>query len=494
MDSLVDDLGEICRMTIACVLITHLPAKVELQRQPHLRDRAVLIVDRSPGRTTVLDHFPAAANVATGMTLEQALSRQADGVVLEADEARYRRVFRRMLAALQQVSDRVEKSELGVAYVALDGLETLHGGEARLVTTLLNAVPAYLSPRAGVGQAKFPAYVAARQAQPLGASQVPSDVAAFLSSQAVELLPIASQARRDMRRLGLHTLGEVAAMPLESLIQRFGREGQRAWELSLGRDDAPLVPLKHEETIAEHTDFPYASASLELLLTAVDSLLQRAYARPQMRGRYAGGADLECLLYRAHPWQKKVRFKQPTGHWQDAARIVRSQLEPDHPQAPAEDLTLALSGITGESGMQLSLLADQRADRERRLAEAERQLQARRRGSPVLYRVAAVAPWHPAPELRAVQVPIGAAESGGMKPLSAPTPALVREGSGGEPAAVQLGEQWHHIARVEDQWCFDLWWLPQPLTRTYYRVGRADGGEVTLFRDQHQNRWFRQDP
>ena len=41
---------------------------------------------------------------------------------------------------------------------------------------------------------------------------------------------------------------------------------------------------------------------------------------------------------------------------------------------------------------------------------------------------------------------------------------------------------------------FDLWWMPQPLTRTYYRAGRADGGEVTLCRDQRQGRWSRQAP
>ncbi len=83
-------------MKIACVLITHLRAKVELRRHPYLRDRAVVIVDRSRGRPLVIDHFPAASRVAAGMTLEQALSRQGDGAVLEADEAAYRTAFHRM--------------------------------------------------------------------------------------------------------------------------------------------------------------------------------------------------------------------------------------------------------------------------------------------------------------------------------------------------------------------------------------------------------------
>lgn len=35
----------------------------------------------------------------------------------------------------------MEEAELGTAYVGLDGLEALYGDEARLVNTLLNAVP-----------------------------------------------------------------------------------------------------------------------------------------------------------------------------------------------------------------------------------------------------------------------------------------------------------------------------------------------------------------
>ena len=175
---------------IACLLVNHLRAKVEMRRQSHLKNRAVLIVDRSRGRPRVIDHFPAASSVDAGMTLEQALSRQVNGIVLEADEAAYCRVFDRMLLSLQGVSDRVEGAELGTAYARLDGLEDLYGGETRLVRTLLNAVSPDLAPRVGVGAAKFPAYVAARTSQPLGSVKVPREVARFLAPHPVELLPI----------------------------------------------------------------------------------------------------------------------------------------------------------------------------------------------------------------------------------------------------------------------------------------------------------------
>ena len=82
---------------------------------------------------------------------------------------------------------------------------------------------------------------------------------------------------------------------------------------------------------------------------------------------------------------------------------------------------------------------------------------------------------------------------GGTKPMSLPVSVAVREGPEGGPAAVLLEEKWRRVARIDDLWCFDLWWMPEPLTRTYYRAGKEDGGEVTLFLDQRSDRWFRQD-
>ncbi|MXZ90227.1 MAG: hypothetical protein F4W95_12445 [Chloroflexi bacterium] len=231
-----------CGVKIACVLVTHLRAKVEMRRQPHLKGRPVVIIDRSLGRPLVIDHFPAASNVSAGMTLEQALSRQTDGDVLEADEGAYRREFQRMLLSLQRVSDRVEGAEMGTAYVRLDGLESMYSGEARLVTTLLNATPQYLAPRVGVGNAKFPAYVAARTSHTLGSVRVPPEAAHFLAPHSVDLLPLPPAVKEEMRCFGLHTLGDVAVMKPEALINRFGPEGQRAWELAQGIDGFPWFP------------------------------------------------------------------------------------------------------------------------------------------------------------------------------------------------------------------------------------------------------------
>ena len=479
-------------MRVACVLLTHLRAKVEMRRHPHLNDTPVIIVDRDPSsaRPLVVDRFPAASGVAVGMTLEQAMSRHSNALVLDADEPHYRQVFRQVLGSLQGVSDRIEGAELGAAYVRMDGLEGLFHGEAGVVSAMLNAVPAYLNPRVGVADAKFPAFVAARTCRPLGAFRVPDDVRAFLAPHSVDLLPVSTGAKTGMHRFGLHTMGAVASMREHMLVDQFGPEGGRAWALCNGIDDSPVVPMRFDESVVEHISLPFHSSSIEVLFVAVDSLLQRAYARPELNGRYAGAAALLCTASGWQPWEKEVGFKEPAGAWERASSTVRSQVESDPPQIPVDDVTLTLSGFTGEAGAQVSLLRDVHDGRRRRLVEIERRLRERMNGHQ-LHRVVEVAPWHPAPEMRAVQVPIDPSGRDVIRPLYSPKPVEVLEGTEREPVSVLMGRRWEPVTRISDRWTFDLWWLPKPVTRTYYRVDQ-DGKQVTLFLDQTSDRWYKQ--
>ena len=479
-------------MKVACLLITHLRAKVEMRRHPNLKNTAAIIMVRSGGRSLVVDSTPSASGISPGMTLEEALSIRSGALVLEADEPHYLRVFAQVLASLQGISDRVEGSELGTAYARLDGLEHLYCGEARLVNALLNAVHQDLAPRAGVAEAKFPAFVAATVSDPSRATRVSADAVSFLAPHPVDLLPVSADLKVALHRFGLHVLGDVALLTEAALVDRFGGEGRRAWHLSRGMDDSPVIPLAHTETIVEHTSLPFSSASLELLITVVDTLLARAFSRPSMRGRYAGKAVLECALEMGLTWTTEFSFKGGAGSREWALSVIRPWLEEEHPSGPVEDITLTLDDLTGESGTQLGLLPEARESDRRRLVEVDRELRARTGGSSALYRVVGVAPWHPAPEMRAMRVPVDSSARDEVRSLSSPVPVVVREGRDRQPKAVRLGSRWREVSRIEEQWGFDLWWMSRPMTRTYYRVRGEDGLEVTLFRDDRGGCWYRQ--
>ena len=160
-----------------------------------------------------------------------------------------------------------------------------------------------------MAEAKFPAFVAATVSEPSRATRVPSDVAAFLAPLTVDILPVPTDLKVALHRFGLHTLGDVGSMTETSLVGRFGTEGRRAWHLSRGMDDSPFIPLAHVETVVERTSLPFSSASLELLITVVDTLLARAFSRPSMQGRYAGKVLLECAVEGGPTWAREIPFK-----------------------------------------------------------------------------------------------------------------------------------------------------------------------------------------
>lgn len=476
----------------ACVLISHFRAKAEMRRNADLEDRPAVIVDRSNQRPLVVDSSTEASGVKAGMTLEQAMSHHANTIVLESDEPYYSKVFDQVLKSLQGVSDRVEKSELGVAYVALNGLETMYDGEANLVRAIINAVPANLNPRVGVSDSKFAAFVAARTSRSGGASKVSSDIAGFLAHFSLNLLPISQDAKIRLHRFGMDVMGDIASLKIEFLVDQFGTEGKLIWELCNGIDNNSIVPIKYEESVLEHMSLPFYSTSTEVLQVAVDTLLKRAYTKPQMRGKYAAKALLRCATYNSSDWVKAINFKQGIGSWDRASFVIKSHLEVDPPQAPIEDASLTLSDFTNEIGSQIALLENARDDKKRELVEVNQRLRAKMNGSHALYKVAEVAPWHPVPEMRALQVPIDPSGNEAVKSLYLPVPVSVQESKSGMPQNLRLGKRWHKVIRIEDLWTFDLWWLPKPIERTYFQVTRDDGRQVTLFRDQQDKCWYQQ--
>lgn len=482
-------------MRVACILITHIRAKAELRRRAELENRAFVIVDRIRAEAPVTDLSPLAKGILPGMTLQQAMSVQSGLIALDADEPHYRDTSARLLDSLGRVNDMVEDGGLGEAYARLDGLERLYGGEAGAVSTLLNAVPYHFNPRVGVADSKFPAYAAARAAASMRAAKAPDDVSAFLAPQSIDLLPVSVKLKSALYRFGLRLLGDVGSTGRTAMFDRFGREGATAWELSTGVDRRPFIPRKVEESVVESATLPFSTTSMEILYVALDILLKRAFARPALRNRSAGAASVESSPQEVDPWKLEVRFKIPVEHWERASELLRERLEAGPPAYPLNDLSLTLSDMGGEPGVQPGLIRDARESGRETLIGVDRRLSSRFGGARALHRAVEVAPWHPAPEMRSLLVPIDPLASDAIRSLHIPTSIEVSEDARGEergPAAVRAGGKWRGVKRVEDRWSFDLWWLPKPMRRSYFRVERSDGVRATLFRDETTGLWYSQ--
>src|SRR5829696_6488269 len=226
-------------------------------------DWPVVAAGAPPGSLTAVVHAnrvvacsPAARaeGVHPGLRRREAQSRCPELELLAHDPARDARAFEPVLVAVEQLTPWVEVLRPGECAFPARGAARYHGGEPSLVATLTAAVRAALGGRGGcrvgIADGTFAAGLAARRAGdggafpaagPVGRHGVivpPGESRAFLAP-----FPVATLDRPDLAdllvRLGLRTLGDLAALPSADLATRFGPEGARAARLAAGLDEHP---------------------------------------------------------------------------------------------------------------------------------------------------------------------------------------------------------------------------------------------------------------
>lgn len=229
----------------------------------------------------------------------EAQSRCPSLVVLDHDPARDARAFEPIVATLDALTPRVEITLPGQVAFPTRGPSRFFGGDEALVARAQIIVSDALAGRGpvrvGVADGPFAAALAARAARPT-AVVPPGDTPAFLAS-----LPMATLDRPELvdvlGRLGLRTLGALAALPAPDVLARFGWEGQAAWRLAGGLDEHPpaLAPPPADLTVSVELDPPADTVAPAAFLARglAEELHQRLWSRGSACTRVVIGAETE---------------------------------------------------------------------------------------------------------------------------------------------------------------------------------------------------------
>jgi protein ImuB len=213
--------------------------------------------------------------------------------------------------------------------------------------------------------------------------------------------PALAELPEALERLGIATLGELAALAPAVLADRFGKAGLLAYELAVG-GDAALRPRPPGELVRESLELPEAGSGPQLE-RALGLLIDRLLARRERRGRTLRAVVLSAVLVEGGgTWRQQVVFREALA---DRARM-RLALAPHLAlmPAPAEVLRLAVERFGPPTSDQRGLLEDPAEARRARLREAIRQTRAAA-GADAALRVLEVDPLSRFPERRAVLAP-----------------------------------------------------------------------------------------
>ncbi|HTU98410.1 MAG TPA: hypothetical protein VMF14_21345 [Solirubrobacteraceae bacterium] len=397
-------------MIVVCVLIPRFALTTALGDRAELLQSPVALAPE-PGGTQQVGEVSLAAEafgVHPAMRLGEALARCPQLTLVPPDPAGVADLWERLLVRLESVGAAVEPERPGLVCFDARGLLRLHGGMEgvlRAVRTALR-VPA----RFGVAPSRFAAVAAATRARTRrpeivgGGSDGRAAARSYLAPLPVALLrarPALADLPEALERLGIRTLGELAALPAAALADRFGKRGLLAYELARGGDSA-LSPRPASEFLREALELPEAASGIQLE-RGLGLLIDRLLARRERRGRTLRSVVISAkLVERGGTWREQVVFREALA---DPARM-RLALVPHLAQmpAPAEVLRLSVESFGPLASDQRPLLEDPAAARTARLREAIRQARAAA-GPEAALRVLEVDPDSRFPERRAVLAP-----------------------------------------------------------------------------------------
>jgi len=311
-----------------------------------------------------------------------------------------------------------------------------------------------------------------------------------------------------LRRWGLRTLGDLAALPSDDVAARLGRDGVDWQRLARGEDPRPLVPAVPEERFEQALDLEWPIEGLEPLSFVLARLIEPLSLHLERRDRGAAVLHVRLHLITRDGVTKDIheRSLQLPAPMRDA-RTLRTLALLDlesHPPAAAIDRVVVAVDPTPGRVVQFSLLTRPLPSPEQLstlMARLTALMGEDRCGSAVT-----VDSWEPgAFEMNPFNPGSGIRDRGSEKhvpPVVAlrrfrfPVPARVRTDSG-VPVRISIdrrGMNGGAVTTFAGPWrTSGAWWVEErskSWDRDEWDVTVSDGATYRVFRERDTDTWF----
>ena len=309
-----------------------------------------------------------AEGVKRGLRRREAQGRCPELVVVDDDPAGAARAFEPVVAALEEFAPGVEILRPGVCAVATRGPSRYFGGDEALSAKVTATVQQAASTAVlvGVADGKFAAQLAARQATIVPRHQSPAFLAPF---------PVGTLDRPDLVdllvRLGIRTLGALAALPPASVLARFGPDGALCHRLACGLDERPLAARTPPPDLVVTAELDPPADRVDTAAFAARGLASELHQRTAALGLACTRLRIEAETEHGESLSRLWRHDGPLAAGAMAER-VRWQLDgwitTGTTTAGITLLRLAADEVAPDNGRQLGFwggeaVADERAGR-----------------------------------------------------------------------------------------------------------------------------------
>ena len=331
-------------MRVACVDLPALPLQLVWRAEPELRAHAVVVIDEDRPQGSVLwaCERARAAGVLPGQRYAHALGLHRGLRARVVAPEKIAAAIDELRGVLHALSPRVEPSdEPGTFWLDGDGLARIFDGSAQKWAVAIQQAIAALGYIGAVvvGFSRFATYAIARATREgITVLRADADERKLASAVPLARLDLDPKLRDALARLAVTTLGQLVRLPGGGILERFGKDAHRLYQLAAGERWDPLVPVPPPEAPDERIVLDDDVDDIEQLVFVLKGAIDRLLDRLAARGHALEALHVELVLRRAvghtEPRHECIKPAAPTLDARTLARLVHLRFTGAPPIAP----------------------------------------------------------------------------------------------------------------------------------------------------------------
>lgn len=267
-------------------------ASVTERDHPELKGKAVVIGAGVRGVVTSANYEARKFGIKAAMPVGRAQRLAPHAIFIPPDHKRYSEVSEHIMEIFHSFTPLVEPISLDEAFLDVTKAKRLLGDGRAIATAIRAKVEEQegITCSVGIASSKFIAKLASQRCKPNGMLEIPDDrVLTFLHPLPVSALwGVGPKTNEALVRLGLHTVGDIAQTPEQTLIRALGQAaGQALYELAWGRDDRDVIPEEPDKSISAAETFDRDIDDPEIIAKEILRMCERASSRMRQRSLFA---------------------------------------------------------------------------------------------------------------------------------------------------------------------------------------------------------------
>jgi DNA polymerase-4 len=346
-------------------------ASVEQLRRPELRGRPVIVggagVPGERGVVAAASYEARPFGVRSAMPLVRARRLCPQAIFVPCDFKAYREASQAVFAILDHYSPIIEPIALDEAYLDCTGQEALMGPPEKVAVRLRDEVKdkCGLDISIGVASSKLVAKVASELRKPRGLVVVaPGEEAGFLAPLPLAKLPGCGPATVSrLERIGVQTIGDLAALPDPLLGELFGKYGRMLGQHARGLDVSPVIRPGDPKSISREVTFDHDQVNMTKVRETALGLLQDVGHSLRAHGLSARTITLKIRYQPFDTQSRQATLPLPTDRDDELAAALRALFDTQVDQRrPIRLIGAGVSNLEAQAA-QLSLLEDRSSRR-----------------------------------------------------------------------------------------------------------------------------------